>query len=329
MMQVESQNATSVCRRCETPLDPGDLRCAICSLPAPAVHHVPSSVAVEVLRCDECGAAVRYDVSVQAPRCAFCGSIMHLERPEDPLEEAQAYLPFRVDPASAQDALRAWLSKRGFFRPSDLASASTVHALRPLWWVAWVFDCEALVSWTADSDHGARRARWAPHAGQSPLALRNVLVSASRGLTEAEARALAPFFDLTTAQPAPHAFEGASIERFDVQRSAARRILVGAVEAGAAAHARAWIPGITHRNLRVAVLLKRLTTRRLALPSYVLAYRYRGKLYRVVVHGQDARCIVGQAPVSIWKIVLVIALIGGAITAALALLIALTVLGTG
>jgi len=59
----------------------------------------------------------------------------------------------------------------------------------------------------------------------------------------------------------------------------------------------------------VAVLLQQLETRRLALPSYVLAYRYRRSLYRAIVHGQDARCVFGKAPLSIGKIALVIVLV--------------------
>ena len=352
MMQVET--LSSRCRRCETPLESGDLRCAICSLPTPEQHAARTEVAAEVLRCDECGAAVSYDVRVQAPRCAFCGSVMHLERPEDPLEEAEGYLPFRVDHRTAQEALRAWLATRGFFRPSDLASASTVESLRPLWWVGWIFDCEALVSWAADSNQGGHHADWAPWAGQSPLTMANVLVSASRGLTDAETRALAPRFDLSTVAPRPHAMaeqsgvtvgrhlppsagvgmparsgatdviEGATLERFDVQRSAARRILASAIEATAAAHAQRWIPGTRYRNLKTAVLLRRLTTRRLALPSHVLAYRYGGKLFRVVVHGQDASCIVGESPISIGKVLLVIALSLGAIALVIAILYALS-----
>jgi hypothetical protein len=312
----------ALCQRCETPLESFDLRCAICSLPTPTTH-AQTKIGAEVLRCDECGAAVSYDVNVQAPRCAFCGSVMHLERSEDPIEEAEGYLPFRVDPAAAQHALKQWLSSRGFFRPSDLASASTVDALRPLWWVGWVFDCESLVSWAADSNAGAGRSAWAPHAGQSPLTLRSVLISASRGLSDEETRALAGSFEMRTVQPAPHAFEGAMIERFDVQRSAARAILSRAIESTAKEHARNWIPGTTYRNLKIAVLLKRLSTQRLALPSYVLAYRYRDKLYRVVVHGQDPSCIVGDSPISIWKVLLAIAVATGAIGLVLAI-IALT-----
>jgi hypothetical protein len=313
------------CRRCQSPLEAGDLRCAICSLPTEREATQRTATVAEVLRCDECGAAITYDVRVQAPRCAFCGSVMHLERSEDPIEEAQAYLPFRVDPATAQQALRTWLGSRGFFRPSDLATASQVAALRPLWWVGWVFDCESLVSWTADSDHGRRRSAWAPHSGQALLTLSNVLVSASRGLSAAEAARLASAFDLRTAQAAPHAFEGAVIERFDVQRSAARGIVAAAVQSSAAAHAQRWIPGTTYRNLRVSVLLRRLTTRRVALPSYVLAYRYREKLYRVVLHGQDPRLILGDSPISLAKVALVALGVLGVLALLFALAVALGV----
>jgi hypothetical protein len=53
----------------------------------------------------------------------------------------------------------------------------------------------------------------------------------------------------------------------------------------------------------------------------VLAYRYHGKAYRALVHGQDASCVMGVAPLSVWKIVLVVLaalLVIGAIFALLA-----------
>lgn len=212
----------------------------------------------------------------------------------------------------------------GWFRPSDLATSATLHSLKPIWWVGWTFDCESLVSWAADSDYGAGRSAWAPHSGQSPLTLRSVLVSASRGLTSEETAQLAPRFDLSRAQPSPHAMDGALIERFDVQRSTARAIVARAVESSAAAHAAQWIPGRTYRNLHVSVLLKKLFTRRYAFPSYVLAYRYRGELYRAIVHGQDPALVIGKAPYSIWKILLVV--LGVAAIVALAAAIFLLVL---
>ncbi len=59
--------------------------------------------------------------------------------------------------------------------------------------------------------------------------------------------------------------------------------------------------------MHVAVLLHALETRRLALPSYVLAYRYKGRSYRAVVHGQDASHVTGTAPIAWGKVALVVA----------------------
>jgi len=303
------------CDRCGSPLEPEDLRCAVCLLPVSATSSMAERVVARILRCDGCGAALTYDVDAKAPKCAFCGSVAHLEESEDPIEEADAYLPFRVDPPTARAALKRWLGSLGWFRPSDLASEATVAELTPLWWVGWTFDVEALVSWTADSNAGARRSDWAPHSGQVPLTVRQALVSASRGLSDDEVERLAARFDLASAESAPHAMEGAAIERFDVPRSSARRIIEGAVSAHARSHARQFVPGSRMRKLSAAVLPRRLRTRRYAFPSFVLAYRYRGKLYRAIVHGQDASCVFGKAPWSVAKILLVV--FGSATTLAL------------
>ena len=291
------------CSRCGSPLEPEDLRCAICGLPTPGDQQVPAHAMAQILRCEECGAAVSFTIEAGAPRCAFCRAVMRIEVPADPVEQAEGYLPFVVSPAAAEQALRGWLGTLGFFRPSDLQRSASVAGLQPLWWVGWSFDAEALVSWAADSNAGAHRSAWAPHAGQQPLNLQRILVSASRGLSTTESTALAPYFDAESAQPAPHGPPSAVIERFDVQRSAARHTIVQAIEALAAARASRWIPGSRYRKLHVAVLLRALATRRLALPSYVLCYRYRNKAFRAVVHGQRADCVIGRAPYSVAKIV--------------------------
>ena len=308
--------AAAECARCRATLEIGDLRCGVCGLACPAAPEPCPRPVVQVLRCTQCGAAVSYSAEAQAPQCKFCGSVTKLEQPIDPPEQAEWILPFTVKPAKARRALRRWMSSRGFFQPSDLASAATVESLHPIWWAAWMVNADAFVSWTADSDAGSRRSDWAPHAGQTALPFRNLLVSASRGLTLAEASRLAPSFRLrrarridaqpTTALGPRHAI----LEQFDTQRSAARRAIVEAISATAeAALQKRSIPGSRYRNVHVAVLLQQLKTRRLALPSYVLAYRYRRSLYRAIVHGQDVRCVFGRAPLSVGKVLLVIGLV--------------------
>ena len=310
----------AACRRCKSPLEPEDLRCAVCALPVP--FDPDAGVAEEVaqiLRCNGCGAAVRYSAEVRAPRCDFCDSVMEVETPEDPIEQAEQFLRFSVSDDEARRALSSWLGGLGFFRPSDLQARAAVDALKPLWWAGWIFEAEGTMCWAADSNAGSRRSRWAPHSGECSLSVRNVVVPASRGLTEDECEALIPRYDVANAAPQPEGHPKATVEQFAVQRSAARKIIRRALEAVAVARATEQAPGTSHRNVHVSVLPTRLGSRHYAFPAYVLAYRYKDELYRAIVHGQDARCVVGEAPWSIARI----AMVAGTILLIIAIIVAI------
>jgi hypothetical protein len=298
------------CARCQTPLEEADLRCCICALAVPAAGGAaPPAVRARILRCRECAAAVAYDAERKAPHCAFCGAVMKVEEPIDPVEEAELILPFAVDRTRATGALRGWMGSLGWFRPGDLSAAATVEKLEPLYWAAWIFDADARVTWTADSDADSRRSSWAPHSGSARFTWRNVVVSASRGLSGKETVKLTPRYLIDGARPVAQAadVDGAR-ESFDTQRSAARARIVAAIESAAEKQLSegGFIPGSRFRNVHASVLLERLTTRRYLLPAWVLAYRYKGSLYRSVVHGQDESLVLGDAPVSWLKIVLVV-----------------------
>src|SRR6185503_5055629 len=75
------------------------------------------------------------------------------------------------------------------------------------------------------------------------------------------------------------------------------------------------IPGSRFRNVHIALVLEDLFTRRVALPAWVLAYRYKNKLYRVVVNGQSEQRVIGDAPLSVWKIALVVGAVLGILAA--------------
>lgn len=301
------------CNRCASPLEAEDLRCAVCGFATPpeVVPAIPGDrPRASIVRCDECNAAVSYSAAAQAPKCAFCGAVVRVEEIVDPIDQAEVVFPFRVPPEGARAAFRQWLGSLGWFRPSDLTQASKVDAFLPVWWPAWVFDAEAMVSWAADSDAGAMRSAWAPHAGQETLVFDDVVVPASRGLSEEECWKLLtatrlgePGCDPQTGPP------GATVERFEAQRSAARRRIIEALERSAAARLQhGVIPGSKFRNVQIVPLIRSLRTRRVAIPAYVFAYRYRGGVYRAIVHGQDASCSFGDAPLSWAKVMLVVSL---------------------
>ena len=234
------------CRRCNSPLEVEDLRCAVCALPTPVVSAAdrPTESVAQILRCNGCGAGVQYSAEARAPRCDFCGAVMELETPEDPVEQAERYVDFTVTDAQAQAALKQWLGRKSFWRPADLQESAAVDGLKPLWWAGWMFDAAATVHWAADSNHGARRSAWAPHAGQFTMEALNVVVPASVGLSSAECRALVSRYDLRRSSDAPQGHPGATVEQFTLQRSAARKLISEALEGVARTRAAPHIPAV-------------------------------------------------------------------------------------
>lgn len=315
------------CSRCASPLEEGDLRCAVCALPVPAALAPVERPRVQILRCTWCGAAVAFDARHQGPACGFCGSVMQLEQPADPVEAATLRVPFVVDRETATASLRRWLATRGTFAPRTLLDEAVLESLTPLCWAAWIVNAEATVTWTADSDAGAERSAWAPHAGETRQTFGEIVVPASRGLSQRECAVLAPYYELSLAvavdEPAIQGEVPAMIESFDVQRSAARREVHRAIEALARQRVRDHeIPGRSYRKVHVSCLLERQTTARVALPAWVLAYRYRGRPYRAIVHGQRDAIVYGSSPIDWIKV----AKLAGAILAVVLAVIAAIVL---
>lgn len=312
-------SAIENCERCESPLETGDLRCSICGQASPADRPHAEKLTVQILRCKGCGAATAYDIEHQAPSCTFCDSVVEVETVEDPMEQSQGYLPFTTGQDEARTAMRHWLSSLGWFRPSDLTTSARLEQLKPLWWVGWVFDAESQVSWAADSNAGSRRSAWAPHSGQVNMTFDDILVSASRGLSDAEVSAICPGCDLSTIRDEPEGAQNATIEQFDLQRSQARQQIISAIQTIAAQRVEQnEIPGSRFRKTSVSVVLRKLITRRISLPAWVLAYRYKGRLYRMVICGQDASYLTGTAPYSVTKIIIVAMCVAAAVLAVIA-----------
>jgi hypothetical protein len=314
------------CTRCQTPVEDGDLRCAVCALPVPHAAGGTDKARSQILRCTECGAAIAYDANKQAPACGFCRAVMKIEAPVDPIEVALLRVPFVVDRDTAQQAVRTWLGKRGFFAPKTLRDEAVIETLQPLCWAAWIVNAQAQVAWTADSDAGSQRSDWAPHSGVVDIDFGNICVPASRGLSTAECSALVPYYDLGKVVPVSQAIDGevpAMTESFDAQRSAARQHVHRAIEAIAKVRVDPEIPGRRRRNVNVACLLQRQTTDRVALPAWVLAYRYRDSPYRAIVHGQRAEVVLGTSPTDWVKVMWLVLGIAAVVLAIVAIVLAL------
>lgn len=298
------------CLRCQSAIEADDLRCPVCYQAVNRAAAPPATIRIQTLRCRSCGAALEYRANLQAPQCAFCSGVLALEEKTDPVEQVERYLPFSFDRQAATDAYRRWLRQLGWFRPSNLASTARLESLHALWWVGWVVNADVLVTWTADSDAGAQRAKWAPHSGELGTRFNGLVIPAGRGLRAAEYARLIPSYSIenTSSDAEPQAPE-AVLERFELPRSAARTTILETIRRQAESEVQArHIPGSRFRDFHAAIQLRGLVSRRVAFPAYVIAYRYHGRLYRTVMSGQTPGCIMGNAPQSVAKVLLVVAL---------------------
>jgi hypothetical protein len=153
------------------------------------------------------------------------------------------------------------------------------------------------------------------------MAFDNIVVPASRGLDHEECRLLIPYYDLREVVHVDKADTVEStVESFDAQRSAARRQVQEAIELTAKVRVEEFIPGRRFRNVHVACLLEGQKTDRVALPAWVLAYRYRDTPYRAIVHGQRGEVVFGSSPKDWVKIATLVISILVAVAAIAALL---------
>lgn len=300
------------CSVCGALLDEEDLFCANCGTEAPpraglgrplATHETTHS-----FQCAGCGASMAYDAAVQALRCPFCGSQQLNAEPAAKALSPDRIVPFEVDRTRAVGGLRQWLG-RGFWRPGDLASSAVVDQIAAVYVPCWIFRARTFTYWSADTDQTPPGARgnWCPVVGEQRGEYAGLLIGASGVLAPQEMSRLAGF-ELTRARPAGEVpLAGTIVEQFRVPRKYARPLAQQGLEDLERQACQAYVPG-SCRNLKVNVRLEELASEPMLVPVWIMAYRYRGQVFRFLINGQTGQAT-GQAPVSWAKIAVALAIV--------------------
>ncbi len=301
------------CTVCGGLIDEEDLFCANCGTEAPggdqSAAALPTQISTYNFLCDGCGASMSYDASAQNLRCPFCGSERLSKQDDIKAIAPRRIVRFAVDHQQASAILRQWLG-RGFWRPGDLASAAEIAKVSPVYVPYWVFQARTHTNWTADSSDlpFGSRGDWRPVFGEHHGVYEGLLIGASGVLTPHETTSLCPY-NLADAVPAAEVdTEDMVVEQFRVQRKYARPLARQGLEHLDRDACQRYVPARS-RNLRVNLLLEGLSSEPVLLPVWIMAYRYRDRLFRFLINGQTGRAT-GQAPVSRAKILGVIAIVG-------------------
>jgi len=275
--------------------------------------------------CQTCGATVTFTPPLVAGECDFCGSpLVAQPRSADPVVAPEGVLPFRITRDSAAEAVRDWIASR-WFAPNALKKFAAHDGLGGVYLPFWTYDAYAASRYTGERgehyytsetyterDAGGREVtktrqvrhtRWHPASGQVERWFDDLLVPATKSLAPERLAALEPWDlgELTAYEPAylsgykAQRYQVALDEGFELAKRAAAPVIESDV--------RRDIGGDEQRVSHISTNYTGVTFKHLLLPVYAGAYRFRERVFQVVVNGRTGE-VQGERPYSFWKIFL-------------------------
>ncbi|HZU38743.1 MAG TPA: hypothetical protein VFA18_22640, partial [Gemmataceae bacterium] len=165
--------------------------------------------------CGCCGAVVLLDDKVATDRCPYCNAFLE-NKPvaAQGMIPPAGLLPFGLDERQARDAFNAWITSR-WFAPNGLYQFANLGRLNGVYVPFWTFDAmtythyrgergddyqdtETYTEADANGQQVTRtrqvtKTRWTSVSGEVQHYFENVLICASRGVSESYLNRLAPW----------------------------------------------------------------------------------------------------------------------------------------
>jgi hypothetical protein len=287
------------------------------------------------LRCEGCGAELQLTAGLRTAKCPYCASPAVVERPVDPSRPDPTFVVgFVVTKEAALGHARRWI-RRPLFAPSEFRRAD-VSEVRGIYVPAYLYTAAARAEYAAEigenytvvetyttTDSKGRtvtrtRTRtvteWRDLSGTWAAYVDDVLVTASRGLANAELARIEPFDLRALRRYSPKILSGWIAEDPSLQRDTcttqARQEALESVGARLGRH----MPGDKHRGLQHRTSLSHEDLELVLLPVWVLAVRYSKEKppVRLVVNGQTGE-LFGKSPLSWPKIAITVLVVVAAI----------------
>lgn len=340
------------CEACGCPVEPLDRFCPACGSPRDAAEApaTPDAVvpAQKFFRCENCGSEVATDPDQRSYVCAFCDStyVAEFSRELTERQRPEFVIGFGVTLEQAQEKFRQWLRSNNWFRPGDLKTAQVAEKLRGVYLPFWSFSMLAESSWnatigeywyrtetytTTDSKgktvtrtRRVRETEWWPLSGRHHRYYSGYLVSGSRGLSQHDADRVKPFQLPALKRYEPYFLAGWLCEEYSVERDEALEVCRQEFYRREQRNVTAFLPGDTHRGLRVDTRFSNVNSDLCLMPIYLLSYRYKDKLFRFLVNGQTGKAA-GDKPLS-W-IRVTVAVVGGLMLLLLVVLLIMLLAG--
>jgi hypothetical protein len=282
------------------------------------------------VECNTCGALLELAPVERGAVCPYCATPTVVERPATGDRPLPAFtLGFALDREAAAAAARAYL-RRHPLAPLALYRAD-VDAVRAVYLPAYLYgaagrstysaqigeDYEVEETVTTTDAQGnqvtEKRTRteteWHGLSGEHACWVRDVLVTASRGVDNRELEAVQPF-DLRSLRPyQPRLLLGFAAEEPSLDRRECAALARTAAEKSVRSRIGAFLPGDRHSGLRVTTRIEEESLDLVQLPLWVMSCRWAADRppVRLLVNGQTGQ-VGGAVPVSATKITVLLLL---------------------
>lgn len=282
------------------------------------------------LSCESCGASLNVAAGERTAICPYCASPAVVAKPRAAGEDPAFVVGFVIPEEDARKRARAWI--RGTWFVKSAFAKADLSAVRGVYLPAYLYSGSAAVEYTAQIGENytvtetytttdaqgktVTRTRtktvteWRSLQGSWGAYLDDVIVTASRGLHNAELEAIEPYDLRALHRYTPKMLSGWLAE--DPSRTVAECAAMAREEAVAQVGRRvsAHMPGDSHRSLQYSTRFEHEHGALVLLPVWVLAVKYdpEAPAVRMVLNGQTG-ALIGKPPRSWQKIAL--AVVGG------------------
>lgn len=288
-------------------------------------------------QCPQCGSTVEADPTLLSTACAFCET--PLVATDASAETVDRVVAFQIPRKRASRLLRQHIEGHWFVH-STLKRAAAPEMLRSVLVPFYVYDAVARSTFSCDvgiywyrtetyttyengklvtKTRQVRETEWFDFDGSHLHSWDDHLVSASKGLEEAESNALEPFDLGQSAKYEPELVAGWMAEHPTIDHDQARQTAADELaQLEARLIAKRHLPGDTHRSLSSQSTFDIQAVRLYLLPVWVASFRGPKGPVRLLVNGQTGETI-GAVP-TYWRTIqwvilcvfLVLLVLGGA-----------------
>ncbi len=270
--------------------------------------------AVSVIQCKSCGGETILNGYETSAECEYCGNTNTILNTETGLIKPETMIPFKITKEKAVESYRSWM-KSHWLAPFGMRKNAKNGNLTGLYSPFWDFDFLSDIKYKGKrgtvhhvhTKNGTTRSiKWKNVEGRLKVDIDDALTSGSKKYSNTLSPIKHYDFDELVAYN-PSLIAGFHSEKYSIDVHDALKVLKNRLKHEFENIVRTDIGGDTQKVTSMNIDYLNVKYRHTLLPVWVSSYSFRNKVYEFAINGQTGK-VVGKAPVSILKSIILLVL---------------------